>query len=107
MSGGRPCRRSGREIAPILLALDPVYPVGSQITESIRRHTSATRAEAQAREIARSDVERLAWVSCDPVTFARDARFLADGGYEITRLFVIDQFRWSPHVETVAEIRRR
>lgn len=64
-------------------------------------------AEAQAREIARSDVERLAWVSCDPVTFARDARFLADGGYEITRLFVIDQFRWSPHVETVAEIRRR
>ena len=64
-------------------------------------------AEAQAREIARCEVERLAWVSCDPVTFARDARILAEGGYEITRLFVVDQFRWSPHVETVAEIRRR
>lgn len=64
-------------------------------------------AEAQAREIARSGVERLAWVSCDPVTFARDARILADGGYQIARLFVVDQFRWSPHVETVAEIRRR
>lgn len=63
-------------------------------------------AEAQAREIARSGARRLAWVSCDPVTFARDARILADGGLEITRLFVVDQFRWSPHVETVAEIRR-
>ena len=64
-------------------------------------------AEAQAREIARSGVDRLAWVSCDPVTFARDARILADGGYQIARLFVVDQFRWSAHVETVAEIRRR
>jgi 23S rRNA (uracil1939-C5)-methyltransferase len=64
-------------------------------------------AEAQAGQIALSGVEKLAWVSCDPVTFARDARVLADAGYDIARLFVIDQFRWSPHVETVAEIRRR
>ena len=64
-------------------------------------------AEAQAQQIARAQVERLAWVSCDPVTFARDARILADGGFDIARLFVVDQFRWSPHVETVAEIRRR
>ena len=64
-------------------------------------------AEAQAREIARAQVARLAWVSCDPVTFARDARILAEGGLDIVRLFIVDQFRWSPHVETVAEIRRR
>ncbi|MDF3852839.1 class I SAM-dependent RNA methyltransferase [Paracoccus sp. P2] len=64
-------------------------------------------AEAQAHEIARAQVPMLAWVSCDPVTFARDARILAEGGYAIERLFVVDQFRWSPHVETVAEIRRR
>src|SRR5690606_21924207 len=64
-------------------------------------------AEAQAREIARSAVATLAWVSCDPVTFARDARILAQGGYTVQRLFVVDQFRWSPHVETVAEFRRR
>ena len=64
-------------------------------------------AEAQAREIARAPVPRLAWVSCDPVTFARDARILANGGLDIVRLFVVDQFRWSPHVETVAEFRRR
>lgn len=63
-------------------------------------------AEAQAREIARIGQGKLAWVSCDPVTFARDARILAEGGWQITRLFVVDQFRWSPHVETVAEFRR-
>ncbi|MFT4012435.1 MAG: class I SAM-dependent RNA methyltransferase [Paracoccus sp. (in: a-proteobacteria)] len=64
-------------------------------------------AEAQAREIAASRVRRLAWISCDPVTFARDARILAEADWEISRLYVVDQFRWSPHVETVAEIRRR
>ncbi|MFC3570834.1 class I SAM-dependent RNA methyltransferase [Paracoccus simplex] len=63
-------------------------------------------AEAQARELARSAADRLAWVSCDPVTFARDARILAEGGWALARLFVVDQFRWSPHVETVAEFRR-
>lgn len=63
-------------------------------------------AEMQAAEIARSEVEKLAWISCDPVTFARDARILAEKGLVISRLFVVDQFRWSPHVETVAEFRR-
>ncbi len=64
-------------------------------------------AEAQARELAASTVPLLAWVSCEPVTFARDARILADAGYEMKRLFVVDQFRWTPHVETAAEFRRR
>ena len=63
-------------------------------------------AETQAAEIARSSVEKLAWISCDPVTFARDARILAEKGLAISRIFVVDQFRWSPHVETVAEFRR-
>lgn len=63
-------------------------------------------AEAQAAQISRSKVPLLAWVSCDPVTFARDARILADNGYEISELIVVDQFRWSPHVETIAKIRR-
>ena len=64
-------------------------------------------AEAQARQIAASKVERIAFVSCDPVNFARDARILSDGGFDLARLLVVDQFRWSPHVETVAEFVRR
>ncbi|WEF23790.1 class I SAM-dependent RNA methyltransferase [Paracoccus sp. S3-43] len=63
-------------------------------------------AEAQAREIATSRVGRLAFVACDPVNFSRDARLLADGGFRLARLIVVDQFRWSPHVETVAEFVR-
>ena len=70
-------------------------------------HAARIWAEAQARQIALSRAKTLAWVSCDPVTFARDARILADQGLSISRIYVIDQFRWSPHVETVAEIRRR
>ncbi|WP_347139500.1 class I SAM-dependent RNA methyltransferase [Paracoccus sp. SSK6] len=63
-------------------------------------------AEAQAREIATSRVRKLAFVACDPVTFSRDARILADGGFTLARLSVVDQFRWSPHVEIVAEFTR-
>lgn len=65
-----------------------------------------TGAAVQAREIAASTVPKIAFVACDPVNFAKDARILAEGGYVLTRLFVVDQFRWSPHVETVAEFRR-
>lgn len=63
-------------------------------------------AEAQIREIARSSVARIAAVSCNPVTFARDARILLDAGYALTRLVVVDQFRWSTHVELTAHFRR-
>jgi 23S rRNA (uracil1939-C5)-methyltransferase len=63
-------------------------------------------AEAQVREIAASRVNRLAFVACDPVNFSRDAQLLAGGGFVLDRLIVVDQFRWSPHVETVAEFVR-
>ncbi|HWL57843.1 MAG TPA: class I SAM-dependent RNA methyltransferase [Paracoccus sp. (in: a-proteobacteria)] len=63
-------------------------------------------AEAQARQIALSSVPKIAWISCDPVSFARDARILAEKNFAIARLYIVDQFRWSPHVETVAEFRR-
>ncbi len=63
-------------------------------------------AEAQTRQIAASAIARLAFVACDPVNFARDARILYESGMRLRRLWIIDQFRWSPHVETVAEFTR-
>ncbi|AXC48530.1 class I SAM-dependent RNA methyltransferase [Paracoccus suum] len=63
-------------------------------------------ATPQAAQIAASDVPQVVWISCDPVTFARDARVMVAGGYELARLEVVDQFLWSPHVETSAVFRR-
>jgi 23S rRNA (uracil1939-C5)-methyltransferase len=64
-------------------------------------------AEAQARAIAASRVPTVVAVSCNPATFARDGRILADGGYQLTRVTPIDQFRYSAHVELVASFRKR
>ena len=59
-------------------------------------------AEDQSKQLARSDVPRVAAVSCNPATMARDLRILIDGGYRLTSVTPIDQFLWSPHVEAVA-----
>ena len=63
-------------------------------------------AEAQTRMIADSAVSTVAFVSCNPVTFALDAKTLTDAGYKIDWLQPIDQFRWSSHVELVAKFTR-
>ncbi len=64
-------------------------------------------AKAQAAALAASGVARIAAVSCNPATFARDARILADGGYGIEWIQPVDQFLWSPHLELVACLSRR
>jgi len=64
-------------------------------------------AEAQIAQLARSDIPVISHVSCNPTTFARDAATLVEAGYALTRLRVVDQFRWSVHAELVAEFRRQ
>lgn len=63
-------------------------------------------AEAQTERLAQSKVPVIAAVSCNPVTFARDARLLVAAGYRIDWIQVVDQFRWSPHVELAARFSR-
>lgn len=63
-------------------------------------------ALAQAEEIAKSKVPVVASVSCNPATFARDARALLDGGYRLDCVTPVDQFLWSAHVELVGIFRR-
>lgn len=63
-------------------------------------------AETQARALADSGVETIVYVSCNPVSFARDAAILAAGGYELEQVTPVDQFQWSPHTELVGIFRR-
>jgi 23S rRNA (uracil1939-C5)-methyltransferase len=59
-------------------------------------------ARDQSAALAQSSVPRIMAFSCNPGTFARDARALVDGGYRLDRVTPIDQFRWSAQVELAA-----
>jgi 23S rRNA (uracil1939-C5)-methyltransferase len=63
-------------------------------------------AETQVAELARSAVPRIAYVSCNPATFARDAEVLVSGGYRLEWVRPVGQFRWSTHVELAAAFSR-
>ena len=63
-------------------------------------------AKELAPHLAASSVPRLAYVSCNPNTFARDARELVDGGYRLDWVRPVGQFLWSTHVELAAAFSR-
>jgi 23S rRNA (uracil1939-C5)-methyltransferase len=63
-------------------------------------------AQEQVKALAGSTVARVAYVSCNPATFARDTRTLVDGGYSLDWVRPVGQFRWSTHVELAAAFSR-
>jgi 23S rRNA (uracil1939-C5)-methyltransferase len=63
-------------------------------------------ARSQAEMLTRSRIKHVVAVSCNPASFARDARILVDGGFALQELVAVDQFVWSAHVEVVAQFRR-
>jgi len=63
-------------------------------------------AEAQARELAKSNVKKIAAVSCNPQTLARDLKVLTAAGFSIVSVTPIDQFAFTPHLETVVLMER-
>ncbi len=76
---------------------DELHPFAAAVIDPPR-----AGAEAQTRRLAESRIPIIAAVSCNPVTFARDAKILTQAGYRLDWVQVIDQFRWSTHVELVA-----
>ncbi len=59
-------------------------------------------AQKQCENLAKSIVPRIIYVSCSPNSFFKDAEHLIEkGGYTLTSLQMIDQFRWSTHVEVI------
>lgn len=58
------------------------------------------------RRIARSQPERIVYVSCNPETFARDIQELSPFGYELQKVQPVDLFPHTYHVELVALLSR-
>lgn len=64
-------------------------------------------AANQIREVVKSSINRVVMVSCNPNTFARDARTLIDAGFDMMDIQPIDQFLWSDHVEVCGTFVRK
>ena len=64
-------------------------------------------AEEQTRELAASNIKRIAMVSCNATSFARDLKILVAAGWRIKRITPVDQFLWSAHIEIVAALERK
>ena len=84
----------------------PLQPLDLKYIDALVFDPPWAGAEAQSHEIAKSKVSRIAAVSCNPVTLARDLAILIAGGYKLKSVTPIDQFLWSSHVEAVALLER-
>jgi 23S rRNA (uracil1939-C5)-methyltransferase len=84
----------------------PLEPDEFKGVEAVVIDPPRAGAEAQMRTLAKSDIPVIAAVSCNPVTFARDAKILVNAGYSLDWVQVVDQFRWSAHVELAARFSR-
>ncbi len=84
----------------------PLGPDELGRTEGVILDPPRAGASTQAEQLAASEVERIAYVSCNPASFARDAGMLVAGGYGLDWVQPVDQFLWSPHLELVGAFSR-
>jgi len=101
MSGLKPIKTFRRDLFG-----SPLGPKELRRYDAVVFDPPRAGAVAQAEMLAKSEVRKIAAVSCNPGTLARDLRTLVDGGYRIGRVVPVDQFLFSPHIEVVAELGR-
>ena len=63
-------------------------------------------ARDQIAQLAQSDVPKICYISCNPASFARDAKVLCAAGYKLEQVWPVGQFLWSTHVELVSSFSR-
>ncbi len=108
------CRRGlnhARGLHPVTLARRDLFREPLTVKELARFDAvviDPPRAGArdQTATLAQSKVPVVAAFSCNPATFARDARSMVEGGYRLERVTPIDQFRWAAHVELAAVFKK-
>jgi 23S rRNA (uracil1939-C5)-methyltransferase len=81
---------------------NPYQPAELATFDAVVLDPPRAGAHEQVTAIAASSVARIAYVSCNPATFARDAATLAKGGYRLAWVQPVGQFRWSTHIELAA-----
>ncbi len=89
------------------LVRNPLAPVELDHFEAVVFDPPAAGSKAQAEAIAGSKVRKVAAVSCNPATLARDTETLLKGGYRLVRVLPVDQFLFSAEIEVVATFERR
>lgn len=100
--------RGLKPVSPVRRDLfrEPLVPVELKGFDAVVFDPPRAGAEAQSRELATSGVKRVIGVSCDPVSFARDAAILIAGGYRLEQVTPVDQFAHAAHVELVGVFQR-
>lgn len=88
------------------LARSPLTAVELHRFDTLLVDPPRAGAKAQAEAVAASGLDLVAYVSCDPKSFARDAKILIEGGFRLERVLPVDQFPWSSHLELVGVFRR-
>ncbi len=85
----------------------PLAPYDLRGCDAIVLDPPRAGALEQTRQLPGTKASTVVYVSCNPATFARDARLLVDAGFRLERVTPIDQFLWSAHVELVGVFRRQ
>ena len=98
---GRPLTAAHRD-----LYRNPYQPAELTGFDAVVLDPPRAGAHEQVSALAASGVARIAYVSCNPATFARDAETLAKGGYRLMWVQPVGQFRWSTHIELVSAFSR-
>jgi len=98
---GRPLTAAHRD-----LYRNPYQPAELTSFDAVVLDPPRAGAHEQVSALAASGVARIAYVSCNPATFARDAETLAKGGYRLMWVQPVGQFRWSTHIELVSAFSR-
>ena len=88
------------------LARQPLLPAELAAYAAVVLDPPYAGAAEQIGIIARSRVERVVYVSCNPAALSRDAALLKRGGWRAVSAVPVDQFLWSPHLESVVAFTR-
>jgi 23S rRNA (uracil1939-C5)-methyltransferase len=88
------------------LYTEPLFPEELKKFDTVVFDPPRTGARNQAEQLVASNIKRVIAVSCNPISFASDASVLIQGGFTLKRVTPVDQFKFTPHTELVAQFER-